>query len=174
MASCGHVAPNLSTAVCSITPTQRRRYFWAAWWTGQPQHQPFRKPDAANGGARTFEEALNEAQAVAGRTLSIVDSYWARAWKTVLRGQDPGPPPTAARPARQPSAQAGAGVSAWTVLGLSPGASLAEVRRAFQRRALETHPDHGGAAEEFQQVQKAYEKLRERLEQRAARPRPRR
>ena len=172
------MAPNLSTAVCSITPTQRRRYFWAAWWTAQPQYGPFRKPDAANGGARTFEEALNEAQAVAGRTLSIVDSYWARAWKTVLRGQDPGPPPMAAaeRPASKPSkprSQA-EGISAWSVLGLPPGASLAEVKRAFQRRALETHPDHGGAAEEFQRVQHAYEKLRERLQQRATRPARRR
>ncbi|HTU63458.1 MAG TPA: J domain-containing protein [Polyangiales bacterium] len=158
---------NLSTALCSITPTQRRRYFWAAWWTGQPSHSPFRKPDAAHGGARTFEEALVEAEAVAGRSLTMIDPYWARAWKTILRGQDPSPPPaaraTAPRPAPAPDA------SAWSVLGLSPGASLADVRRAFQRRALETHPDQGGEAEAFQKVQRAYEKLVDRLAQKAKR-----
>ena len=161
------MATNLSTALCSITSTQRRRYFWAAWWTGQPSHSPFRKPDAANGGARSYEEALIEAEAVAGRSLTLIDAYWARAWKSILRGQDPAPPPAAkerARPAPTPDA------SAWSVLGLSAGASLLEVRRAFQRRALETHPDQGGDAESFQRVQRAYRKLVERLQQQAKRP----
>ena len=158
---------NLSTALCSITPTQRRRYFWAAWWTGQPSHAPFRKPDAAHGGARTFEEALLEAEAVAGRSLTMIDPYWARAWKAIMRGQEPPPLPAAkasARPAPAPDA------SAWSVLGLAPGASLADVRRAFQRRALETHPDQGGEAEAFQAVRRAYEKLVARLVQQAKRP----
>ena len=163
-----HVTTNLSTALCSITTTQRRRYFWAAWWTGQPSHSPFRRPDAAHGGARSFEEALVEAEAVAGRSLTVIDPYWARAWKTILRGQEPSPPP-AARPRVRP-APAAVEASAWSVLGLSPGASLVEVRRAFQRRALETHPDQGGEAEAFQKVQRAYQKLVERLEQQAKRP----
>lgn len=170
MASCGRVT-NLSTALCSITVTQRRRFFWAAWWTGQPNHSPFRRPDAAHGGARTFEEALAEAEAVAGRSLTMIDPYWARAWKTILRGQEP-PPPPAAKPRTRP-APAPADASAWSVLGLAPGASLAEVRRAFQRKALETHPDQGGHAEAFLQVQRAYEKLTERLQRQAKRP-PRR
>lgn len=159
------MAPNLSTALCSITPTQRRRYFWAAWWTGQPSYAPFRKPDASHGGARSFEEALTEAQSVAGRTLSIIDPYWARAWKSVLRGQDPGLPPTAAK-ARKPEAARASppvAVSAWSVLGLAPGASLAELKRAYQRRALETHPDQGGDPAAFRAVQHAYEKLLKRL-----------
>src|SRR4051812_25508749 len=46
---------DLTTAVCSITATQRRRFFWAAWWTGAPCHAPFRRPDAANGGARSAQ-----------------------------------------------------------------------------------------------------------------------
>jgi hypothetical protein len=184
------VPPNLSTAVCSITSTQRRRYFWAAWWTGEPSYAPFRKPDAAHGGARSFEDALQEAQAVAGRSLAIVDAYWARAWKSVLRGQLPAPPksaestksstppPSASReraPDRaKPTPTVSAAESAWHVLGLQTGASRAEVKRAYQRRALQTHPDHGGDATEFRAVQRAYEKLMQRLEARAARPQRRR
>jgi hypothetical protein len=167
------VTPQLSTALCSITPTQRRRYFWAVWWTAQPSHQPFRRPDAANGGARTFEEALIEAQTVAGRSLTIIDPYWARAWKTVVRGEQPAPPPSARtqdhpRPPPPPRAAA----SAWSVLGLEPGAGLPEIKRAFQRLALRTHPDQGGDPEQFRLIQRAYEKLLERSA--SARPRPRR
>lgn len=169
------VPPQLSTALCSITPTQRRRYFWAAWWTGQPGHAPFRKPDASHGGARSFEEALVEAQSVAGRTLSIIDPYWARAWKSVLRGQDPGPPPTAAkaRTPERPRPAPDAPVSAWSVLGLAPEASLAELKRAYQKRALETHPDQGGDPDAFRAVQRAYEKLLKRLDARNAQPKRR-
>jgi hypothetical protein len=160
------VPPNLSTALCSITPTQRRRYFWAAWWTGQPTHDPFRKPDAAHGGARSFEEALLEAETVAGRKLTIIEPYWARAWKSLLRGQAPAPPPSAAgeRVAERKRPAAPANVSAWSILGLAPGASLVEVKRAFQRRALETHPDHGGKPEDFRALHRAYQKLLERLD----------
>ena len=67
--------PDLATAVCSITPTQRRRYFWAAWWTSAPQHSPFRKPDASNGGARTPEEALAEAGEI-DAALDLIRVYW--------------------------------------------------------------------------------------------------
>jgi hypothetical protein len=174
------VPPQLSIALCSITPTQRRRFFWAAWWTSEPGQSPFRRPDASNGGARTFEDALVEAQCIAGRTLTIIDPYWARAWKSVLRGTVPMPPsaypkelgPGSASAPPQP--QPAGAVSAWSVLGLAPGASLVEVKRAFQRRALETHPDQGGQAEQFRQVQRAYEKLLERLERATARPQRRR
>jgi hypothetical protein len=155
------VSQRLASAVCSITPTQRRRFFWAAWWTGQPSYAPFRRPDAANGGARSYEEALMEAQAVAGRTLSIVEPYWARAWKTVLRGETPAPPPDSDAAKRRPATapRKPAPVSAWSILGLAPGATLAEIKRAYQRRALETHPDQGGDADRFREVHRAYERL---------------
>ncbi|HET8933700.1 MAG TPA: J domain-containing protein [Polyangiales bacterium] len=169
------MTPQLSTALCSITPTQRRRYFWAAWWTGQPSHAPFRKPDASHGGARSFEEALLEAESVAGRTLSIIEPYWARAWKSVLRGQDPGPPPSAAgaRRAERLRPEPEAPVSAWSVLGLSAGASMTALKRAYQKRALETHPDQGGDPDAFRAVQRAYEKLLKRLDARSAQPKRR-
>lgn len=47
----------------------------------------------------------------------------------------------------------------WTVLGLEPGASAADIRRAYLHRARETHPDKGGSSEEFLDVAKALELL---------------
>ncbi len=145
----------LSTAVCSITRTQRGRFFWAAWWTSAPQFAPFRKPDASNGGAQSEAEALAEAERVTGRHLKLIEPYWARAWKQVLRGMVPTPP----RPPKPPEAVRSAPQSAWAVLGLEPGASLSDVKQAFRKRALETHPDQGGDAEAFRVVQAAYLKL---------------
>lgn len=152
-------APMLASAVVSITATQRRRFFWAAWWTGAPAESPFRKPDAANGGAESYEAALAEAERVAGRHLTPVEPYWARAWKVVLRGE-PVPPRPLRRVAVAPPA---APRSSWEVLGLAPGASLEAVKQAFRQRARSTHPDHGGDAAEFLVVRRAYEKLVARI-----------
>jgi DnaJ domain len=140
--------------------TQRKRFFWAAWWTGAPQLRPFLNPDAAHGGARTWEAALAEAQAAAGRHLVVIESYWARAFMCVLRGQ-----PIPARPAARASApepratQPEHAPSSWSVLGLEPGASALAIRRAFRLKALETHPDRGGDAEQFRAAMRAYERL---------------
>lgn len=157
--------PDLSAAVCSITSTQRRRFFWAAWWTGEPTHSPFRNPDAADGGARTREAALAEAERRAGRHLTLIEGYWARAFMCVLRGQ-PVPPLPAARVARPVRESA---ESAWSILGLEPGASALEIRRAFQAKALATHPDQGGDPDHFRAVMRAFERLtRQRKRRRAA------
>ncbi len=155
----------LVSALCSITATKRRRFFWAAWWTGAPSYAPFRKPDASNGGAATEAEALAEAERITGRHLTIIEPYWARAWNRMLRGEA-APEPKKQRTARD---QAGSGPlhstprSAWSVLGLPAGASLADVKRAYRKLALETHPDRGGNAEAFTEVQRAYERLSARL-----------
>jgi len=155
----------LADAVCSITATQRGRYFWAVWWTAAPSYGPFRKPDASNGGCVSEAEALAAAERSTGRHLRMIEPYWARAWNRMLRGEAP-PPPRA----RVPKAPASPGAaSAWSVLGLAPGASLAEVKRAFRRRALATHPDQGGDAEAFQQAQRAYDALCARLTRRGKR-----
>eukprot|EP00929_Paragymnodinium_shiwhaense_P074957 TRINITY_DN38336_c0_g1_i2.p1 TRINITY_DN38336_c0_g1~~TRINITY_DN38336_c0_g1_i2.p1 ORF type:complete len:398 (+),score=74.49 TRINITY_DN38336_c0_g1_i2:276-1469(+) len=45
------------------------------------------------------------------------------------------------------------------VIGVQPGASAAELRSAFKRRALEVHPDKGGTKEAFQRVLAAFEAL---------------
>ena len=41
------------------------------------------------------------------------------------------------------------------VLGISPEASADEVRRAYKRRVVSTHPDKGGSAEAFVELQEA-------------------
>jgi hypothetical protein len=45
------------------------------------------------------------------------------------------------------------------LLGVSRTASVDEIRRAYRRRALATHPDRGGDKDAFQKVLDAYEKL---------------
>ena len=47
----------------------------------------------------------------------------------------------------------------WAVLGLEPGASQEEVRRAWRAAAARCHPDRGGDPEEFRVAKAAYEFL---------------
>lgn len=145
---------NLVSAVCSVTVTQRRRYFWAAWWTGEPCESPFRPPDASNGGLKTMEEALAQAEQKAERYLALVEPYWARAWTRVLRGERPPKKPVAKIRIERPIVR-----SAWEHLGLTPKATLAEVKAAFRARALVLHPDHGGDPDEFRELYRIYERL---------------
>lgn len=147
----------------SVVPTKRRRYLWAAWWTGAPEREPFRKPDASSGGARTREEARAEAERAAGQTLVEIDGRWAGAWVRVLRGDAPWPKPRAPReegaPGEGQSPPAPAGSKPWAlgVLGLAAGASAADVKRAFRAMALRMHPDHGGDAAGFVELKRAYD-----------------
>lgn len=151
----------LASAVCSITPTQRRRFFWAAWWTCAPRHSPFARPDASNGGAASEAEALADAERLSGRHLVTIEGYWARAWKCVLRGEAVPPLPLGqeVRAARKQSRGGVSPVSPWALLGLDAGADADEIKRAFRKRALETHPDTGGDPAEFLAVRAAYERL---------------
>lgn len=154
----------LASAVVSVTRTQRGRYFWAAWWTGAPSESPFRKPDAANGGARSEAEALAEAERVAARHLTQVEPYWARAFTRVLRGESA---PARKDPRTRPvPRQVERPISAHAVLGVEPGATSTQIRAAYKRRALATHPDQGGSDEAFRAVQRAYEVLSARLARR--------
>ena len=149
----------LFTPVCSITPTRRRRFLWAAWWTAAPTKKPFRKPDASEGGARTREAALRAAERAAGHRLVEIEGTWARAWANVLEGKEPwagmrptsdgGSAPRARGTASQPSI--------WSTLGLNADATTADIKRAYKQRALETHPDRGGSAADFRALQAAYE-----------------
>ena len=49
-------------------------------------------------------------------------------------------------------------LSVWALLGLTPDADIDQIKRAYRKRALETHPDRGGDAEVFRAVQGAYER----------------
>mmetsp|Transcript_99944 Transcript_99944/g.158178 ORF Transcript_99944/g.158178 Transcript_99944/m.158178 type:complete len:134 (+) Transcript_99944:110-511(+) len=49
--------------------------------------------------------------------------------------------------------------AAAVVLGISSSASQQEIRDAYKRRAIETHPDKGGLPEDFRAVKEAYESL---------------
>jgi len=46
-----------------------------------------------------------------------------------------------------------------TILGITPGASADDIRAAYKKKALETHPDKGGNPEQFRVVREAYDAL---------------
>jgi hypothetical protein len=168
--------PDLLVAAVSIAPTRRRRFLWAAWWTEPPSRSPFRRPDASEGGARTREEALRQAQQAAGRSLVEIEGLWARAWARVLMGQPPFPPQAAgasepAGPRARPGPEPG---SIWRVLGVEADASVMQIRAAFRQRALITHPDHGGDPEAFRALGRARDEALARRARAAKRPAKRR
>ncbi|MET0794530.1 MAG: J domain-containing protein [Polyangiaceae bacterium] len=150
----------LFAPVCAIAATRRRRFLWAAWWTAAPVHTPFRKPDASEGGARTREEALRAAERAAGCALQEIESGWARAWSKVLVGKEPWPSKRPGDARDQPPRARSTATpkpSIWHTLGLTPEASLVDIKRAYRLRALEVHPDRGGTDQAFRALHSAYE-----------------
>lgn len=156
---------DLFAPACSITKTKRGRWFWAAWWTAPPAHVPFRKPDAEGGAATTREGALAAAEKRAGTKLVEIDALWAKAWMRVLRGQAPWPSKSSREPrSRAPSSEASAeSQSLWTLLGVSPNVDEADLKAAYRKKAMETHPDQGGDPETFRRVVAAYAEARKRI-----------
>jgi hypothetical protein len=49
--------------------------------------------------------------------------------------------------------------SSYDILGIDEDADETEIKQAFRRMALLTHPDKGGDPEEFKKVREAYESL---------------
>jgi hypothetical protein len=160
------------TGVYSVTTTKRRRFFWCAWWTREPTRAPFRMPDTWSGGARTPEEAKRAAEWAAGRRLTEIPPIWARAWirvqagaapwvsheKRAPRPEEPPREEARSRPHREPPFEAlYRGACPFAVLGLGKGASIAELKRAFRRLSLTTHPDQGGTAAAFIRVKRAFD-----------------
>jgi hypothetical protein len=176
----------LFAPLVSIAPTKRRRYFWAAFWSGPPTETPFRLPDASSGGARTEAEAHAQAEKAAQMPLIAVSPRWARAYQRVLLGQPPFPRTKASPAANEATAEAPApaeggqraprGVaparSIWQRLGLPSGDGLTDesLKRAFRERALIDHPDRGGTDEAFRELHAAFLEAKKRL----AKPKPRR
>jgi hypothetical protein len=154
---------SLFAPACSITTTKRKRFFWAAWWTGAPAHVPFRKPDASDGGAGSREEALAAAEAKAGFALVEIDPLWARAWMRILRGEPAWPSKASREPRRARAPRAASPESIWTLLGVSRDVTERELKAAYRKRALETHPDHGGDEATFRRVVRAYAEAQKRI-----------
>ena len=48
------------------------------------------------------------------------------------------------------------GLAFYELLGCQPDASAEEIRKAYKRAALKCHPDKGGRAEDFQELNRAY------------------
>ncbi|AQT06232.1 J domain-containing protein [Acetobacter persici] len=49
---------------------------------------------------------------------------------------------------------------AMSVLGLEHGFSQVDLKKAWKKKAFDTHPDHGGSSEKFQEITDAYNCLR--------------
>jgi hypothetical protein len=144
----------LFRGVVSVTRTKRRRFLWCAWWTGTPTAEPFRAPDAWSGGARTEEEARSLAERAAGGPRQPIEGRRAGAGVRARAGLPPfvqrEPRPAGIEPAPE---------GPHLLLGVRPGASLAELKAAFRQKALEHHPDRGGDAAAFIAVKRAYDGL---------------
>lgn len=150
--------------VYSVTTTKRRRFYWCAWWTGAPERAPFRQPDAWSGGARSEDEARSQAEKAAGKPLTRTEPIWARAFIRVQAGLPPWVvrepkrlPPEAPPPPRKRPADVPAGSNPLTLLGLGGSATRDDIKRAFRRLALATHPDRGGSAAAFIRVKWAHD-----------------
>lgn len=158
----------LARAVYAIARTKRRRFLWCVWWSGEPTAKPFRPPDAWGGGAHTEEEAKVLAEKAAGMPLELIDGHWAGAWKRVRAGL-PAFPSRAARPTAAPSEERARPVDPYALLGVDATASLEDLKVAFRKKALEHHPDHGGAPDLFMAVKRAYDNVVKRRARRRAR-----
>jgi len=53
--------------------------------------------------------------------------------------------------------------NAWSLLGVSPRSTREQVKQAFRERIKKAHPDAGGSAEEFRQLQWAYKAALEQV-----------
>ena len=55
-------------------------------------------------------------------------------------------------------------ISAYGVLGIKPGATVMEVKRAYRTTVKRVHPDNGGSQKEFILAQHAYEFIMNRIQ----------
>ena len=148
----------LSRAVYAIARTKRRRWLWCVWWTGEPTEKPFRPPDAWGGGADTEDEARVLAERAAGMPLELIDGHWAGAWKRIQAKKDPFPKRAARASAPVVDTKARP-VDPYVLLGVASAATLDDVKAAFRKKALEHHPDHGGSAQDFMRIKRAYDAI---------------
>jgi hypothetical protein len=157
-------ATGLAIVQCSIAGTRRRRFHWAAWWSTPPCRHPFAKPDAHGGGARSFEQARADAEEAIGRSITIIEPHWARAWSRVMQGERPwGRMPKTSK-APEASTPLAASTPWWQVLGVPRRSTLVEARRAYRQLVLVHHPDRGGDGDTFRRIHLAYQSACRALE----------
>ena len=63
------------------------------------------------------------------------------------------------QPARRQTQHSGKVLGPYRQLGLQPDATAAEVKAAYRKLAMQSHPDHGGDPDVFRDVQEAYQIL---------------
>jgi DnaJ family protein A protein 2 len=49
----------------------------------------------------------------------------------------------------------------YTILGVPRTASPEEIKKAYRKKAMHNHPDRGGDAETFKQINEAYDTLKD-------------
>lgn len=47
----------------------------------------------------------------------------------------------------------------YQTLGIAPGSTVEQIKKAYKKKVMEHHPDRGGDPEKFKQVKEAYEEL---------------
>lgn len=144
----------LTRGVYAVARTKRKRFMWCAWWSGEPTAKPWRAPDAWGGGAETEDEARTMAEEAAARPLERIDDHWAGAFRRVRAGMKPFPTQT---PKTVDAAPKDKPVDPYRLLGVTSDATLDDVKLAFRKKALESHPDHGGSTEAFIALKRAYD-----------------
>ena len=117
---------------------------------------------------------MREAERAAGRSLIETDGRWARAFARILVGQPAwsvgdeakagSSQPVPRRSSNEPAD------SIWQTLGVAPDATTPEIKRAFQKGALATHPDHGGEVAKFLALRGAYTEALHRRARAEGRP----
>lgn len=88
-------------------------------------------------------ELLAECQREDPRSVALLETYLDRRqpdWRAHVAGED------AQSGASSATADNGMDeATAWSILGLAPGASVAEIKSAHRRLMTKLHPDHGGS-----------------------------
>jgi hypothetical protein len=131
------------------------RAFWCAWWTEDPHRNPEAEPDDFGfvEGGKPVDAAIGAAydslRRGRGRAIFDVCVGEALAAKAYRAGA-----PVRRSVALDVDALAAEGLRA---LGLRADATVAEVKAAFRREAKRVHPDQGGDAAAFRDLQRAYD-----------------
>ena len=158
-------APGGST-VGLVARAPQARAFWAAWWTEDPRRTPDTDPDDYGfvEGARPLDAAIGAAYDALRRgrgprvyDVSVGEQHARRAFRE-------------GAPQRRSPATDFDAISrgALAELGLDETATVADVKRAWRRRALVLHPDRGGDAATFIELEQRVKVALAIVERRAA------